>query len=247
MDMPLSKLGRDARLPLYQQVREEIVEKIQNGTWSPDSAIPTEAELTKQYGVAIGTIRKAVDTLVKDGLLYRSQGRGTFVSRPDFKDSLFRFFRQTTPQGTMEVPDSKILSRNVSIPPVAAVEALNLKNGEEAICLKRKRYLESRVIFLEEIWLPKQLFSVLLDIDLNKFGNLLYPFYEQKCGLSVASAKEMLKIETADDNTAQELNIETGKPIAVIERIAFGYDKTPLEYRMSRGAAETFRYQIDIV
>lgn len=244
--MGLSKFGRDERLPLYQQVREEIVDKIQDGTWLPDTAIPTEAELTKQYGVAIGTIRKAVDALVTDGLLYRSQGRGTFVRRPDFNASLFRFFRQTSSDGKAQVPESKILSRKLGLPPEAAVKALNLKANDLAIRLERNRFLGNRVVLTEEIWLPESLFASLVDIDFAEFGNLLYPFYERQCGLLVASAKETLTIEAADSATANTLGIDEGRPVAVIERIAYGYDKTPIEYRLSRGSAETFRYQIEI-
>ena len=52
--------------------------------------------------------------------------------------------------------------------------------------------------------------------------------------------------ENADGPTAAHLGIEEGKPVAVIERVALGYDRQPIEYRLSRGAADTFRYQIDI-
>ena len=50
----------DERLPLYQRLRDEMLEKITLGEWHPDEAIPPESELTRTYGVAVGTIRKAV-------------------------------------------------------------------------------------------------------------------------------------------------------------------------------------------
>jgi len=239
-------IKRDERLPLYRQIREEILEKISQGKWLPDTAIPTEAELTKQYGVAIGTIRKAVDTLVNDGLLYRSQGRGTFVRRPDFNTSLFRFFRQQPADGGFIVPESLILSKALQVPPEEAITALNLQANQLAIHLKRLRFLKGVVVLTEDIWLPEMLFANLVDIDSNEIGSLLYPFYEKHCGLLVASATETLTIECADDDTASALKIETGHPVAVIERLAFGFDKTPIEYRVSRGSADTFRYQIEI-
>ncbi|HAW23394.1 MAG TPA: GntR family transcriptional regulator, partial [Pseudomonas sp.] len=97
--MNTSTLGYDERLPLYQRLREEMLAKIAAGEWTPGAPIPTEAELTRHYGVAIGTVRKAVDTLVNEGLLLRSQGRGTFVRRPNFDASLARFFRQVDASG----------------------------------------------------------------------------------------------------------------------------------------------------
>ena len=106
-------LGYDERLPLYQRLREEMLAKISAGEWTPGAPIPTEAELTRHYGVAIGTVRKAVDTLVNEGLLLRSQGRGTFLRRPNFETSLARFFRQVNAGGGRETPTSRIVSKTI--------------------------------------------------------------------------------------------------------------------------------------
>lgn len=244
--MALFKHGRDHRLPLYQQVRDELLDNISSGAWLPDVPIPTESELTKSYEVAIGTIRKAVDTLVNDGLLYRSQGRGTFVRRPDFNASLFRFFRQMSSDGRFVMPESQLLSRTFKNPPQQAAEALKIDINDKAICLDRLRLLEDRVVLTEEIWLPASLFTSLIDLELSEFGNLLYPFYEQQCGQLIASAKETLTIASASTSIAKALNTVENSPVAVIERVAYGYDKTPLEYRISHGSAETFCYQIEI-
>ncbi|WP_421855823.1 GntR family transcriptional regulator [Marinomonas sp.] len=244
--MTLFKQGRDHRLPLYQQVRDELLDNISSGVWVPDVPIPTESELTKNYKVAIGTIRKAVDTLVNDGLLYRSQGRGTFVRRPDFNASLFRFFRQMSSDGRFVMPESQLLSRTFKKPPQQAADALEIDVNDKAICLERLRLLEERVVLTEEIWLPASLFSSLIDLELSEFGNLLYPFYEQQCGQLVASAKETLTIKSANAHIAGALKTAENSPVAVIERVAYGYDKTPLEYRISHGSAETFCYQIEI-
>ena len=244
--MALFKHGRDHRLPLYQQVRDELLDNIRSGAWLPDVPIPTESELTKSYEVAIGTIRKAVDTLVSDGLLYRSQGRGTFVRRPDFNASLFRFFRQMSSDGRFVMPTSQLLSRTFKKPPQQAADALKIDANDKAICLERLRFLEDRVVLTEEIWLPASLFTSLIDLELSEFGNLLYPFYEQQCGQLIASAKETLTIRSANTHIAKALKAAEHSPVAVIERVAYGYDKTPLEYRISHGAAETFCYQIEI-
>jgi len=239
-------LGYDERLPLYQRLREEMLAKIAAGEWSPGAPIPTEAELTKQYGVAIGTVRKAVDTLVNEGLLLRSQGRGTFVRRPNFDASLARFFRQVNASGGREIPTSRILSKALQKPGKEVARALALKAGEQVVRLERLRMVEERTLFHEEIWLPASRFGALMDIDSGTFGDLLYPFYEKQCGQCIASAQETLTVGCADADMARTLAIDEGDPIVAIERTALGYDRRPLEYRLSRAAAANFRYQIDI-
>lgn len=223
-----------------------MLNKIGSGQWHPNEPIPTELELTKRYGVAIGTIRKAVDTLVADGLLQRSQGRGTFVRRPDFTSSLLRFFRQVDSKGEKRIPDSQIISRQQVTPPEPVRTALRMGPKDFAVHLKRTRFLDARPVFSEDIWLPAEHFSKLLELNLSTFGNLLYPFYEQECGQMVATAQETLSVEPADSATAAALNIAADAPVVVIERIALSYDRTPIEYRISRGAANTFRYQVEI-
>jgi GntR family transcriptional regulator len=187
-----------------------------------------------------------VETLVAEGLLERSQGRGTFVRRPSFNASLFRFFRYVTQRGEHAVPEGRVLDRSVAAPPKAVAAALKLNGQAKAIRLDRLRLIEEKVVLVEEIWLPKARFAGLLDVELSAFGNLLYPFYEEHCGQAVASAQETLTVDAADARIAGLLGIAKGKPVVVIERLAFGYDRTPLEWRRSIGSAETFRYQIDI-
>jgi GntR family transcriptional regulator len=244
--MNSGKSAYDARLPLYQRLRDEIVGKITTGEWRPDQPIPTEAELTKTYGIAVGTVRKAVDVLVTEGLLKRVQGRGTFVRRPSFNGLLFRFFRYQSGEGECKIPEGRVLGRTLETPPPHVASALELSAKAKTIRLERLRLIDHHVVLTEEIWLPKSRFAALLKIEPAGFDDLLYPFYESRCGQIVASAKEILTVESANAKVAQALGIEPGRPAVVIERLAFGFDRKPLEWRRSYGAADTFRYQIDI-
>ena len=62
-------LTGDARLPRYQQLRDHMVAQIANNRWRPGEAIPTEAALATEFDMSIGTVRKAVDVLVAEGVL----------------------------------------------------------------------------------------------------------------------------------------------------------------------------------
>lgn len=54
-------------------------------------AYSSEQELAQMYSVSVGTVRKAVEGLVEDGLLVKQQGKGTFLKQPNFENSLIRF------------------------------------------------------------------------------------------------------------------------------------------------------------
>lgn len=236
----------DARLPLYQRVRDDILGHIARGEWRPDQPLPTEAWLSENYEVSMGTIRKAVNTLVQEQILYRMQGRGTFVRRPQFRDSLFRFFRQLDQDGETVVPDSRVLSCVLETPPAAAGKALAIEGQDGSIRLDRQRMLQEDNWVHEQIWLPAERFSSLLQMDVAALGNLLYPFYEQYFGEVVASARETLTIQLPDAALAAFLEVAADQPVVNIERVACSYGGRPIEYRISRGRADRFRYQIDI-
>ena len=70
---------RQDGIPLYHQLKEIFIEKIINGEWRPEENIPNELDLCEQYGVSRGPVRQALDQLVREGLLSRKQGKGTWV------------------------------------------------------------------------------------------------------------------------------------------------------------------------
>jgi GntR family transcriptional regulator len=196
--------------------------------------------------MAVGTVRRAIQTLVEDGLVERSQGKGTFVRRPSFDSSLFRFLRLHGQDGRHEIPISRILSRDSLSGPSEVTTVLQLPAGDAVIRLARLRLIDERPVLSEEIWLPMARFLPLLAMKVDDIGPLLYPAYERLCGEIVASAQETLTVEAVDPKYAGLLGLEPGTPIVVIERLAFGYDRRPIEWRRSRAPASTFRYQIEI-
>ena len=112
----------DERLPRYQRLRDEIAEKIARHVWRPGDALPTEADLAASHNIAVGTVRKAIDALAADELVERQQGRGTFVRRPQFDASLFRFFRYAG-MDEQTVPGSRLLGREaISATPASVAE-----------------------------------------------------------------------------------------------------------------------------
>jgi GntR family transcriptional regulator len=236
----------DNRLPRYQRLRDELVAQIAARHWRPDEAIPTEQALAKSYDVAVGTVRKAVDLLVNEGMLERFQGRGTFVRRASFDSSLFRFFRFQTRQGERRIPESRILRREVTEAPSAVAAALQIAPKARVIRLSRLRLIDDVPMLAEEIWLPFERFAAFAQLPIDGIGDLLYPVYEAQCNQVIASATETLTVESIGPLHARLLRIEPGTPTVVIERLAYGYDRQPLEWRRSRGPASEFIYQAEI-
>jgi len=244
--MLASDLKGDIRLPRYQRVADLLRQQVIKGALQPGDQIPSENALARDFDIAPGTARQAVAELVSEGLLERLHGKGTYVRRPNFDRSLFRFFRFVGADGSRVVPDSQILSIRTKAAPASIAKHLQLAPNTSIITIQRLRLIAQAPVLVEEISLPADRFKPLLELSPSAFGPLLYPIYEALCGATIAKASEELAIEAASAKTAKALQIDRATPVVVVDRLARGFDGTPLEWRRSRGRADQFHYSIEL-
>ncbi|AVS86112.1 GntR family transcriptional regulator, partial [Paracidovorax avenae] len=93
-------------LARYAALAETLRRRVVRGEWPPGSALPAEQALAAEHGVALGTLRRALELLVEQGLIERIHGRGTFVRSGIAGASMLRFFRFG--EGPAGVPASRI-------------------------------------------------------------------------------------------------------------------------------------------
>lgn len=237
----------DNRLPRYQRLRDQIAAGIAAQQWKPGEAIPSETELAALHNVAVGTVRHAIDVLVAEGLVERAHGRGTFVRRPCFAQSLLRCLH--IPNLEPGVPPqlvSRILERAALPAPPEVATKLGLPAGADAIRLVRQKWVEKRILRCEEIWLSKARFAPMLNVELASIGNDLYPAFERLCGQLVATAEESLTAEAVGPEHASLVGVPVGQPVVVIDRLTRGYDRQALEWRRVRAPAAAFCYRSEV-
>lgn len=224
--------------------------RIVEGAWPPGRAIPAEQALAAEHGVALGTVRQALELLVGEGLIERLQGRGTFVKAGLAGAPMLRFFRFSADPaaGRGEAPRSRIVAREVMPASAAAARALGLAPREPALRLKRLRSLTGVPRLLEEIWLPLPLFEPLADPadDPANWGDLLYPLFSQRCGVHVHRAQDTVSFGALAAVPARHLQLTPGHPCARVERQAFDLAGRCVEWRTSLGDAHAFHYTVSI-
>ena len=244
--MSSAALSGDDRIPAYQRLADLLRAQVIDGELKPGDRAPSENALAADYELSPGTVRKALDVLVAEGVFERYQGRGTFVRRPSFDTSLFRFFRFRGPDGAFRIPESRILRREIEPIPGHVAKMLEVPPSTAGLSMSRLRLHEGVPVVAEEIWLEHEPFRAFAELPESEIGALLYPVYDQLCGKLVAVAEETLTVETASKEVARLLRNDPGAPIIVIDRIARGYDRTPIEWRRSRGRADLFSYHTEI-
>src|SRR5687767_15882712 len=93
-----------ARRPLYEQIKILLTNSLVAGEWKPGEAIPSEMELAERYHVSQGTVRKAIDALAAENILFRRQGKGTFVASHSEPAYQYRFLRMKPDAGEQVPP-----------------------------------------------------------------------------------------------------------------------------------------------
>lgn len=243
--MTLTSLSdREPGQSRYGALAGALRERVIAGEWPPGSALPAEQMLAAEHGVALGTMRRALDLLVQQGLVERIHGRGTFVRAGLSGATMMRFFRFGNQAG--EVPTSRILSRQLASPPAEAARAVGTGKGEPALKLRRLRALGGKPCLVEELWLPLPLFQPLAEAEPQQWGDLLYPLYAQRCGVHVHRAVDEIRFDTLSAADARALGLPAGHPCAKVIRQAFDRVGRCIEYRITRGDAQAFHYTVSI-
>jgi GntR family transcriptional regulator len=218
--------------------------RIVAGEWPPGSAIPAEQTLAAEHGVALGTMRRALDLLAEQGLLERVHGRGTFVRQGLSGATMLRFFRFGA--AGSEPPRSRILARDRLAAPAHVARALGCGAGEPALRLKRLRSVGEQPALHEEIWLPLPLFAALAEGDPAGWDDLLYPMFAERCGVHVQRAVDSIGFGSLAAAPARALRLPAGHPCARVQRQAFDLAGRCIEWRTTLGDANAFHYTVSI-
>jgi GntR family transcriptional regulator len=241
--MPETTPGQTRYGKLAQALRDRILQ----GEWAPGEAIPAESAFAQSYGVALGTIRQALALLVEDGVLQRRHGKGTFVTKGVDGASMMRFFRfRGVDDGSSVTPQSLILSSRLRKAGERESQAFGIEPGSQVLQLERLRSLGSEPCLLETIVLPLPLFGALADSDTASWDDLLYPMYQQRCGVVIQKTQDTLSFSQLNATQARRLKLAVAHPCVLVERQAFDIAGRCVELRTTRGDAFSFKYTAQV-
>jgi len=237
----MTNLVKAGPLPRYYQLMEIVREKVRTSAWPPGAAIPSERDLCEQYGISRMTARQAIVELVHDGLLYREQGRGTFVATPRIAQHLLSLTGFTQDMRSRDVqPGAKVLTVEMWPADDAAADRLRLKPGSPVFRLRRLRLADAEPLAVETSVVSFLGCDRLLDDNLAEES--LYHLLESKYGLVLDQADQEVEAHSAFGEQATLLGIAEGAPVLRTRRVTYDARHQPVEYATSvyRGDKYTF-------
>ena len=219
-------LKQDAITPLYVQLMEELETSIRNGVYKPGDKIMTEAEMAKEYGVSLITVRKAVGSLMEKGLVVRKQGKGTFVTKPKYSRNMKKLQSFTEMCEQMGVkPGAQVLENRLIMADKKVADRLGIEPGRNVVYISRLRLADGEPVQVEKSYFPLK-YAFLLEEDLN--NGSMFECLKEKAGAKVASSEKMIELCRATAEEAALMDVKKGDYLLFVKSTAYDENGEPM-------------------
>jgi DNA-binding GntR family transcriptional regulator len=227
------------------EVYREIRKRIDMGIYAPDKKIPEGSKLASEFSCSELTITKALDLLVREGLVLRKRGLGSFVKRLSSSAS------NTHLLGTAErcANSGKMLkTRVIEFTAVPADEhiakKLTIPCGQLVYVIRRVRVIDEVPSIIEYTWMPV---SLLPELTLNDVNGSIYKYITSQLGFVIHSAHMTISGQQANDFECQELALAEPITLIQVEQVAFLDNNKLFEYSIARHLWNSFNFETDFI
>jgi len=236
-------IDRASPIPLYYQLKQQLLGRIEDGEWKPGDVVPTEQELQDGHNLSRTTVRQALAELVMEGKLTRQRGRGTYVAQPKFQHDPLRhrgIGQYLTEQGLM--PSWKLLDKKWLAAPSEVRAHLGLANGAKVYCIRRLRLASDEPIGYLVSYVPEAIAAQVNHAAIEQGGSTDY--LKDVPQMRENRIERSLEAVAATEVAAKLLGLKRGAPMLSISRVIMAKDGTPLEYLYALYRGDRMKYQI---
>lgn len=227
---PGGDIDPEAGAALHAQISNAIRGRIVSGEWPRDHRLPPEPQLAQEIGVSRGTLRRALATLIDEGLLKQIPGRGTFVTEilmePAAAQKLSTLSEDFASQGI--ALDTRVVSCEVAVPSFEIARMLHLADGVPALRLVRTRSARDLPIALLHNYVRLDLAPGIERVDFTE--TTLFGALEGRYGLEIGTARRSFSAVAAPLEVAQALALPPNQPVQYLEQVTLLADGRVVEY-----------------
>ncbi len=239
-------IDRRSAAPMYDQLRQLIIDHIEREGLQPGDGLPGEHRLCEQYGISRTVVRQALAQLEHEGLVERVKGKGTFVARPRTSESLVHtlegLYDEVERRGGHVHSDVLRHERTVADGEVAA--ALEVPPGSPVVVLERLRYVDGDAWSLSTTWMPEDVGGLTLGVDLTESS--LYGLLRDH-GIRATHGVRSAEATVATHEQAQHLGVSAGSALLRLRSVSRDDDDRVIEFFLAyhRGDRSRFEFQLN--
>lgn len=229
--------------PLYFQIQQKLRSRILNGELKPRDSLPSEAQLCAEFSVSRITVGKALDALVRDGMIHRKRGVGSFVSDRTQPSKAVRLTGSLEEMlAPVEKSTRQLLGTEIVSPPDVVAE--RFQSDSDVICFESLHasagdvFSHSRMYFPADIGVQIQQAVRESVVPINAAEILL--------NVRVEKAEQTIAPILASSEIARCLNVEKGTPILEVVRTYLISDSRPISVVVAVYNPKKYQYKIDL-
>lgn len=203
--------------PRHERVSSWIRDQIETGALLENDQLPSENQLGKRFGVSRITVRRALQTLESEGLIFRRQGLGSFVADNRLHhglEHLSDFVEDMEAAGLK--PESIVLESGTEPAGSRVAAALNIEEGTTVFRIDRLRKGNGETLAYDRTWMP--MFYAHLLQQKNLESTTIYHVLEEEHGICVCKGRFRIEAINAPNDVAQHLDVPWGRALLLIER-----------------------------
>lgn len=222
----------------YEEIARTIRERITNGTYAPDTLLPNQTDFVEEFNVSRMTIKKALNLLIKEGLINSQRGAGTKVMSPslwgyisDSNASRYELEKLQVPEDKQDGLACEIINFEVSFPSEKVQKQLLISQEQPVYHIKRIYTLEEHPYVLEDLFIP-----VFLVPGLTKevITHSIYQHLISDLKLGFAGIFRNIFADMPNETDEKHLGCTSQVSILVTEQVAYLRDGKPIEFSISR-------------
>jgi GntR family transcriptional regulator len=241
-----SDAGRpgELSLPLYEVVKRQITEAIMIGKLEPGSVLPSEVALSQTYGVAVGTIRRALMDLTNDGILSRRRKTGTVVTGRKPQHSLrlfFQYFRLHGLDGSLSKSVTTVTSLDHATASADDAQKLQIEKGAPIVSFHRYRTVDDRPIMHETLTLSRERVPNFPERK-EDIPSLFYLHLLEHHGMRISAIREQIGADLANEEDARWLDLKLPAAVLTIDEVAYDQMAVPVLISSHRATTANHRY-----
>ncbi|MCC5908288.1 MAG: GntR family transcriptional regulator [Balneolaceae bacterium] len=207
-------------IPRHAQITNWLRNQIEIGEFKPDEKLPSENDLAKKFDVSRVTIRRALQSLESESIIYRCQGLGSFVSDERTPHNLVRLTDFNEDMAKAGLKASSVVCDFITVEaPDWLSGILDIEEGTKVIRIDRLRLGDGEPVAFDSTWLPI-LYGQLLDKEKLDEATI-YRQLEENYDIPIVRGCYRMSASIADDQLASDLKIPKKSPLLLIDRTSF--------------------------
>ena len=231
-------------VPRYYQVYTVLSQRVREGEWPAEVAMPTEQDFAKTFGVSRVTIRKALNMLQEERLILRQQGRGTFALPPPRRPNRTNFSGLLENIVEFELHTKvRIISFGKVAIPADAARLLEIATGTRSLKIVRVRSDNQTPFSFSTCFVTEPEADLLAE---HSLGNRTVSSALEKAGVPTASAEQRLSATVAGVEVAKQLRVEVGAPLISMTRVMRNENGRPIELIRALYRPDKYEYRVNL-